>query len=294
MKPVQNKTAGPIKATPVQLAGCDSAAGALRAIVDHCMAHIQANATALRAGGDAGHVRQMRIGLRRLKSALGLFAPLAPCPPVLKRELDWLLGRLGSARDWDVLAGTTLVRLTQQLPLADLTPLRQAATDAAAKRQQQAQAAVASRRYARLLRALAQWHPHTDLPLRAFADQALRRLYRTLRRRARHTDDAAQRHRVRLAAKRLRYGFGFFSALYPPEPAHRFARRLARLQDALGWLNDAAVARHLLRRLARQEPDLAAGAKLARDTLRDEAEAGAQLGALIGTVMRQQPPFGKE
>ncbi len=58
--------------------------------------------------------------------------------------------------------------------------------------------------------------------------------------------EPAALHAIRLRAKRLRYAAEIFAPLYPGKATHRFIRRLSRLQDRLGTLNDGAVAAHLL------------------------------------------------
>jgi CHAD domain-containing protein len=52
-----------------------------------------------------------------------------------------------------------------------------------------------------------------------------------------------RRHRVRILAKRLRYALDLLSVALPSEPTARYTDALAALQDELGALNDAAVAR---------------------------------------------------
>ncbi len=52
----------------------------------------------------------------------------------------------------------------------------------------------------------------------------------------------SERHRVRIALKRLRYASEFFNTLYPPEKVRPYLSALKDLQDALGHLNDVAVA----------------------------------------------------
>ena len=52
-----------------------------------------------------------------------------------------------------------------------------------------------------------------------------------------------RRHRVRILAKRLRYALDVMSVTLPAEPTARYVKALAELQDVLGQLNDAAVAR---------------------------------------------------
>src|SRR5262249_10337640 len=50
-------------------------------------------------------VHQMRVGLRRLRAAMSLFADVLQDPQsaALKEELKWLTGELGPARELDVL-----------------------------------------------------------------------------------------------------------------------------------------------------------------------------------------------
>src|SRR5262249_15023654 len=55
--------------------------------------------------GDAEGVHQMRVGLRRLRAAISLFADILQDPQTdaLKDELKWLTGELGPARELEVL-----------------------------------------------------------------------------------------------------------------------------------------------------------------------------------------------
>jgi CHAD domain-containing protein len=66
--------------------------------------------------------------------------------------------------------------------------------------------------------------------------------------------DPVQRHRIRIQAKKLRYGCEFFGSVFPGK---RVARRrkeliaaLERLQDTLGDLHDITVHEALAARLA--------------------------------------------
>jgi CHAD domain-containing protein len=69
-----------------------------------CLDHALSNERAI-AEGDAEGVHQMRVGLRRLRAAISLFKDLAAGSgtEAVKRELKWLTGRFGQARDFDVL-----------------------------------------------------------------------------------------------------------------------------------------------------------------------------------------------
>ncbi|MDC6168066.1 CHAD domain-containing protein, partial [Paucibacter sp. XJ19-41] len=54
--------------------------------------------------------------------------------------------------------------------------------------------------------------------------------------------DEAQRHRLRKRIKRLRYGLEFSAGLFESKELKRWSRGLAAAQEALGELNDLALA----------------------------------------------------
>ena len=63
-----------VKARPVQLKKRDSIEDAFRRIACNCLDQINANERGVASGHDPSSVHQMRVGLRRLRSALDLFA----------------------------------------------------------------------------------------------------------------------------------------------------------------------------------------------------------------------------
>ena len=69
-----------------------------------CLKQIIGNEPALLAGDPEG-VHQMRVGLRRLRAAISLFADILQDPQTaaLKDELKWLTSELGPARELEVL-----------------------------------------------------------------------------------------------------------------------------------------------------------------------------------------------
>ncbi len=71
------------------------------------------------------------------------------------------------------------------------------------------------------------------------------------RKRAKRLDtlNDAARHRLRIALKKLRYSADFFAPLYEKKRVVKFQKRLSRMQDILGALNDVAVARSTLEQL---------------------------------------------
>jgi triphosphatase len=60
-------------------------------------------------------------------------------------------------------------------------------------------------------------------------------------------------HAVRIAVKKLRYGVEFFGSLYDPCEVERLRSVLAKLQDALGAINDAAAAVDRVRVVCRRD-----------------------------------------
>ncbi|WP_194270638.1 CYTH and CHAD domain-containing protein [Glaciimonas soli] len=242
-------------------------------IVGNCLAQVQGNEAGVVQGHDPESVHQMRIGLRRLRAALTLFAQVTPCPAALRTELKWLAAELGAARDWEVFVGSTLaVVVNACADKSALHQLQQAALVMALNNRKKAAAAVSSARYARLLLSLGSWLQKSDwraelaqpererleMPLAKFATQTLKLCHGKLEKRGKHLKEGAPsaRHRVRIAAKNVRYATEFFQSLYPARQVRPFVHALTGLQDALGWLNDATVAEGLLRRLAHNHPAL--------------------------------------
>ena len=95
----------PAKASPLGLTPAATVADGFRHIVRNCMSHVLANEACVLAGGNDEGIHQMRVALRRLRSAFGLFDDIIASgdAKALKDEVRWLMDRLGPARDWDIL-----------------------------------------------------------------------------------------------------------------------------------------------------------------------------------------------
>lgn len=252
-----------VKAQPLMLAKRMTIEQAFQAIVANCMVQVQGNEAGVESGDDVESLHQMRVGLRRLRSALHLFQELLTLPNDLAQELDWLVEQLGPARDWDVLAGTTLPALGADVPSdIDLAGVRHASQARSREQHAIAAEAVATPRYTQLVLRLTRWvlscgwRETMSLqdwnrlagPVKPFAHDMLvdgrRRLHKRGRKLAGAT--AHERHRVRIAAKKARYTSEFFASLFPARRLRAYMRGLAALQDVLGAINDAAVADRLL------------------------------------------------
>ena len=260
-----NADAAPAKGEPIRLVASMTVGDAVQAILRAVLAHIQANEHGLLHGDDAEFVHQMRVALRRLRSMFSIFRPVLDRARVepLASEARALSQALGAARDWDVFMDAVHAPALRALPRH---PGFRAYGQAFRKRRRlarrRAQRAVASQRYQRLLLQLGTWlheRPWCDAaspdvagilqqPIAAYAADVLEARYAALRKRGRHVErqSTEELHALRIAAKKLRYAAQFFVALYDADTANALIEHLARLQDALGALYDAASAQTLV------------------------------------------------
>ena len=263
----QRRRWAPAKAGDVALDAGLTLPAAARAVVSAGLEQLQANETGLIETADPEFVHQARVALRRMRSALRIFREaIGP-----ERAQAWLdqLGELGTAlgvaRDWDVLA-------TQTLPPAlaafgDEKVRRQVAGRAARRRRRErelAREAIRSRRYAAVVLDLSRWialeepiAPATEAEsLPGFAARVVRKRHKRLIADAAHLESLgpAERHKVRIDAKRLRYGVDALASLFPAKRVERYLEALAGLQDALGHGNDAVAAGRLMAELDPPEP----------------------------------------
>ena len=229
---------------------------ACRAILWECLAHLQGNHDAVLLAQDSEGIHQMRVALRRMRSAMAMFAAFMPPADVLKEEIRWLAGILGTARDLDVFLGETLPPLQEALAHPGLDQLAKRASKQANQARAEVRTALESQRYQRLLLQLGVWMESpapamSGQSMESFARDLLSRRYRRLRQHGKHCAErsAEERHALRISAKKLRYAAEFLVTLYKTEPTRPFLRRLTRLLGLLGELNDLAVTAHLLEKL---------------------------------------------
>jgi CHAD domain-containing protein len=87
------------------------------------------------------------------------------------------------------------------------------------------------------------------------ARRMLRRGARRVKKRGRAAQSREERdlHQLRIALKRLRYTAEFFASLYSKKKSARYLKKVRRLQEHLGALNDIAHVRGTLTKLVRGE-----------------------------------------
>lgn len=298
-----------VKATKLKLDPAMTVEEAFEAVIANCMAQVRGNEHGVTHGTDPESVHQMRVGLRRLRSALGLFRNAIECPAVLQEEWRWLASQLGSARDWEVLSDSTLKQLETLLPTdIDIGKLKAAALQQAATNRAEAGRAVTSLRHTRLQLQFAEWmaskgwrqslvNPKAspvDLSLKKFSRQILEQAEtRLLKRGKRFKDNEPEsRHRARITAKKARYATEFFDSLFPKSRVKDYVASLSDLQQELGWLNDAAVAIELLGQLAITHRQHAADAAFVRGYLFASVHGdNEQLMRLWKEFNRTKPPY---
>ncbi len=234
------------------------------AVARNCLRQLYANEVAVLAGSDAEAVHQLRVGVRRLRAAFSAFGRALPAAEVdaLKPELRWLQQTLGPARDWDVFIAETLGPLRAATAAQDgLGALVAAAEAARQEAYEQARATLRSQRYALFQIRLEQWLESEgalqgDATLGAFSARTLTKRDKKLLKGGKRvaTLSDAHLHEVRILAKKARYNAEFFRSLYAKKTAKRYVRSLRDVQDCLGALNDAAVAKGLVESLGVAEP----------------------------------------
>ncbi len=203
-------------------------------------------------------IHQMRIGTRRLRAILHLFADItdAQWAAGLESELRWLAYLLGNVRDLDVLRER--LRDAVEDENAEVKAALRSIDPVLAARHRDAKAALRdglqSERYDALMNRLREGQRAPQVTLEAggpVLEVLLPRLNRAWKKLARSADKlrerdaAAEFHRVRKMGKRIRYAAELMSGDFHPKDrknALRFIDRMKTLQDTLGQLQDAEVA----------------------------------------------------
>jgi triphosphatase len=257
------ETPAPVKSEPVALNSEITSATAFQIIARSCLYQLAANEPAL-LRGDAEAVHQMRVALRRLRTVISLFKHMlsGAQTEAIKSELKWLTSELGPARELDVFAERVIK--PAKTSEAGSPAIGEVTEDFHARRLQainRAEAAVRSSRYRGLLFDAAAWIEVGDWSRRrdersrtlqerslgnAAKDELRRRSKKIRKQGAKLAElDARTRHKLRVAAKKLRYACEFFAAAFPGKKAakrrKKFVARLKAMQGGLGDLNDIVV-----------------------------------------------------
>jgi inorganic triphosphatase YgiF len=235
-------------------------------ILRSCLLHLLQSLPAAEDGRDPEGMHQLRVALRRLRSALDLMRSVVPLNKLdlMRAEAKWLAGSLSGARDWDVFRQETLRTVADGCPsVAGFDTLGELADERRATSYDKARLALADRRCSYFVIGLGAWieargwrsevapeglgqlaEPAINFARNILSTQHAKVLKRGRKFKSLPTEE---RHRVRLAAKKLRYVTDFLLPLCEQgKSARRFSRKLADLQQELGIYNDMAVTTSLL------------------------------------------------
>ncbi|PVB61184.1 CYTH and CHAD domain-containing protein [Labrenzia sp. 011] len=252
-------------AAPVDLPSGIGTELAFRDILRSCLTQIAENRLVVLASNDPEGPHQLRIGLRRLRSAFRLFKPVLN--PATLRPLDamarGIAAKAGALRDLDVLIDEIVSPLAARAPesLSFDALLEHLKATRGQDTRRVLQNHLKSAEVNGFLLDLAAytegrgWLDPENFdqtaqlaqPVGDFADKALARQWKKVLKYGKRLEklSVAERHEMRKAMKKMRYGIEFFGCLYPRDKVRPFLKRMKKLQDIFGYLNDVAMAEKL-------------------------------------------------
>lgn len=256
----------PLRATRLRLDKHVTAGDAFLAVARNCLIQLRANAAAVERSDDPEGMHQLRVALRRLRSAFSAFS--ASMPVAERRRFGASLKRLArttdAARELDVFLAEILVAVRKSVGRdRGLAAVESAASDARRRAWARVRAVLASDIFVGTVLTLEAWLEGGGWRAAAgeaysvaaddFAWRILKRLHRKLVRAGERLDELSEPelHDLRLRAKKQRYAGEFFRDLFPAKLARRYLEALSDVQDRLGALNDSVTVRSLLLRLGR-------------------------------------------
>ena len=283
----------PVKATTPRLEADASGPLVFRAVLDSCLSQILPNASEVAAGStDPEHVHQLRVGIRRLRTALREMADFAPSiDPAWEPALAETFGALGRQRDREHVMRSVQPKLEAHgAPPCSIAADSDASPSAAAMVRAPAFQAVLMGLIAASLPATAATEPATKAPSARKALRArLSKLHRQVLRDGKRFEslEAVKQHRVRKRLKRLRYLSELVAPLFSRGHVKAYLAALKPAQDAVGEHVDLLLSRRAARAVSeRGDPkawfdvgwlcaEIARSAKRARKALRRAGKAPA-------------------
>ena len=265
----------PLKAAPIELDAKMNVSTVFSAISWNCLNHLHSNETGMLAGRDIEYLHQMRVALRRQRSALSIFSRIfskeAFAP--IAQKLKWLTSQFGPARDWNVFVTETLAPVCASFSdHSGMIALQDTCKQLSHQHDEAARQAVESAHYAELMLQLGAWLSAeawldqlpgptasnkpagvgAKAPIKKFATALLAHRHRQLKKYSKELTDSsvAELHALRIIVKKQRYTAEFFTGFYSPREMKRYLLALSVLQDILGTMNDTANAKRRLNEVA--------------------------------------------
>ena len=253
---VRGKKPGIRKARNLKLDPAVPMADGFAAIAGECLNHLTGNLAGLEADRTEA-LHQMRVAIRRLRSALVLFEPhLEPAAARRFEDTLRLFGQtLGPGRDWDVFLTETLPDATKNsAEHAWLKLLATPAEDVRDSARAGARDLMNRPEFTGFILAFAGWvegrlwaapgeEALLDHPLARYAPEMLDRLLHKVHKRGRHVAKCSltELHALRKAIKKLRYGIEYLAGLYPEKPVKDYRHACTAALEMLGQINDTVT-----------------------------------------------------
>ncbi len=265
----QGSEDAPLHAQPVPLGSDLSLTLTAQRVLSEMFYQFTTNLNALRSSDDPELVHQARVGWRRFKSARRLFRPVLGIDTMPQWEaLQPLLTCLGRLRDLDVAGMVTLPPVADAYTAGD--PQRERSWQAMTL--SLAQATEIQRRTVRYalqepavgagLLATSQWleglaessvtssaKPDSKVSLRHWVRRRIERLHEQLESACAQDCSPEQQHRIRILAKKMRYGVEALHSQLPKKRAQRWQRQAGSLQASIGISRDLMQAAMLVAEL---------------------------------------------
>jgi len=247
----------------------DAVRRVMRALLDAA----QRNVAGVAADIDTEFLHDVRVAVRRGRSALKVTAPALPAAEALAvaSALKWLGDLTTPTRDLDVyLLGLDDLAAEVSTPgwnVSQLAPFRDFLV---ARRTKEHAALVRTLRGSRAKRALAAWAAASSAspaspasasipghatagPIGAVANAAARRVFTRVIKNGgaiNAASPASDLHELRKRCKELRYTLEIFAGLYDPVAQRALVDDLKKLQDCLGEFQDTEVQQRAIRQFA--------------------------------------------
>ena len=249
--------AAPVSAKRPLLVDTMTMGEAMGVILRECLAQIGANVPAVVEARNGEGLHQLRVGLRRLRTALRLTGAEA-----LEARAKAIITTIGAARDLDVFRDEMFAPAVEALgPRRGFELLAERIAHRHEAAWQTTIGHVTDPQFVVFHNDVSSFADtcREDAPVMEAAPALLDHARRKAKQRGRHfaSLDPAARHRLRIALKRLRYAGEFFAPLYSTKRVKHWLEPLKTLQDELGHLNDIAQVRVMVGRLLLEEAESA-------------------------------------
>lgn len=254
-------TTPPNKATSIEISPKTSLISSFGKVLSSCLIQITKNENGVLSGKDSEYLHQMRVGIRRLRSAFTIFKPLFPTrqPSItyFEHELKWLMRELNPARNWYVFAYEILpLIIANHSDSESIVTIQKLSQKQLSKYTQHIQTHLQSKRYLEFILKLNLWiedlhHGNgtelkSKLSIESFSRSYLFNQHSALTQfKEKLKPDAL--HILRIRIKKQRYATEFFYSLYSKQALfEQYVHLLSALQSALGSINDYSMIDTLL------------------------------------------------